>query len=69
MYSPNGRSLWHLEKEKKIEIAPVFLKFSLKDVLSCANLSGTALVTNLTILGEYISPINDLNKSGLQLMY
>lgn len=57
------------KRKKKIEIAPVFLKFSLKDVLSCANLSGTALVTNFTILGEYISPINDLNKSDLQLMY
>ena len=47
----------------------MFLKFSLKDVLNCANLSGTVLVTKLTILGECISPINDLNKSDLQFMY
>lgn len=51
---------------KKNENAPGFLKFSLKDVLSCANLNG--LVTNLTILEEYISPINDLSKSDLQFM-
>ena len=44
-------------EKKKNEIAPVFLKFSLKEVLSCANLSGTALVTKLTILGECMSPI------------
>ena len=56
-------------KKKKNEIAPVFLKFSLKDVLNCANLSGTVLVTKLTIVGECISPINDLNKSDLQFMY
>lgn len=51
--------LGHCEiwKKKKKWDCPVFLKFSLKEVLSCANLSGTALVTKLTILGECISPI------------
>lgn len=44
--------IWKKKKKKKTEITPVFLKFSLKDILSCANLSGTALVTNLNILGE-----------------